>query len=58
MQLYQTKMSDSDHAKLREVGYKLLDRKLVKNNSKYEITKFALITLIDMFTDKEVLELE
>jgi len=58
MQLYQTKVSDSDHDKLRDIGYKLLDQKLIRNNSKYELTKFALNTIIEMFSDKEVLELD
>jgi len=36
----------------------LLDQKLIRNNSKYELTKFALNTIIEMFGDKEVLELD
>ncbi len=61
MHLYQTKVSDKQHEKLEKLGKLLYSEQLIKNNSKYEITKFALNILIDMFDmskNEEVLPLD
>ncbi|MEM3290704.1 MAG: hypothetical protein QW046_04230 [Candidatus Micrarchaeaceae archaeon] len=49
MELYQTKVDDNLHLELKIIAEELVKDKFISKPTKYEITKFALINLRDMF---------
>lgn len=52
MQLYQTKIDDSVHNDLQAISAELVKDGFIEKASKYEITKFALTTIRDMFKER------
>jgi len=55
MEIYQTKVEDNLHHRLQVISAKLYDEHIIHKNTKYELTKFALNLIDEMFTDKTLL---
>lgn len=52
--LYQTKVDESLHRDLQNISSELIKYGFIDKASKYEVTKFALTTVRDMFRERLV----